>query len=75
MAVLSIRKLPQRVLDALRTLAQRERISVEQLVRNILEAHALDRLSACEQIEASWKRQSRPTTADEVQEWITRSRP
>jgi plasmid stability protein len=75
MRTLTIRKVPQDVVDALRALAHRERISVEQLVRNILEAHALDRQSAFEQIEASWERQTRPTNASEVQDWIRQSRP
>ncbi len=75
MATLTIRNLPDSVLRALRRLAEMNGRSVEDQVRRLLAETVADRLAACELIEASWKRQSRPTTADEIAAWLARSRP
>lgn len=75
MATLTVRKVPDVVIRALKEMARRNARSMEQEVRCLLESVALDRLSACRQIEESWKRQARSTAAEEVERWIKDSRP
>ena len=66
---LTIRNVPQRVTRALKTLAEKNQRSMEQEIRDILEEHAGDRISALRQIEESWKRQRRRPKASEVDNW------
>ncbi len=75
MATLTVRNLPDEVMQALRKLAELSGRSVEDQVRRLLAESATDRLSACELIEAAWRRQSRPTTPAEVEAWLRESRP
>jgi plasmid stability protein len=74
MATLTIRNLPDEVVSSLKSLAQRNQRSMEQEVRDILEEHAGDRISAVQQIEKSWQRQSRRPRAKEVDSWIRAGR-
>ena len=69
MPTLTIRNVPQKVARALKALAEKNQRSMEQEIRNILEEHAGDRISALRQIEESWKRQLRRPKADEVNRW------
>jgi len=69
MPTLTIRNVPQKVARALKALAEKNQRSMEQEIRNILEEHAGDRISALRQIEESWKRQLRQPKADEVNRW------
>ena len=74
MATLTIRNVPTEVMKSLKVLAQRNRRSMEQEVRVLLEEHVGDRLSVLDQIEASWSSQTRRPTPDEIESWIgTRS--
>jgi plasmid stability protein len=75
MATLTIRNLSSSTIDSLKELARRHRRSMEQEVREILELHAGDRLSAIEQIEQAWASQSRKTSPEEVESWIGEGRP
>lgn len=75
MATLTVRNLPERVMRALKQSARRNKRSMEQEARHILEAVTTDRASARAQIEASWARQARPTSEEEVAGWIRASRP
>ena len=70
MPTLTIRNVPTCVVKSLKTLARRRRRSMEQEVREILEAHAAERESVLAQIEAGWARQTRRPTAAEVEAWI-----
>ena len=74
MATLTIRNVPVRVVRSLKFLAQRNERSMEQEIREMLEEHAADRISALAQIEKSWKRQSRRPRAAEVDRWIRAGR-
>jgi len=47
---------------------------MEQEVREILEENAIDRISALEQIEKSWKRQTRRPKPAEIDRWIRSGR-
>jgi plasmid stability protein len=75
MATLTIRNLPPKVVDSLKELARRHGKSMEQEVREVLEAHAAnDRTAVLEEIRQSWRRQTRPTTPEEIEEWINTGR-
>lgn len=66
MATLTIRNLPEEVAEALREMAARNGRSMEEQVRRILTEQVTDRMSALAQIDEMLARQSRPTTAEEV---------
>jgi plasmid stability protein len=70
MATLTIRNLPTKVVKSLKSLARRNRRSMEQEVRAVLEQHVGDRLALLEEIEQSWARQTRRPKASEVESWI-----
>lgn len=69
MPTLTIRNIPEKVTRALKTLAAKNRRSMEQEIRDILAEHAGDRMSAIRQIEESWKKQRRRPKATEVDSW------
>lgn len=73
-ATLTIRNVPARVIRGLKDLAKRRNQSMEQEVRDLLEAHVGERSSVMGQIEASWKKQTRRPSAEEVDSWITTDR-
>lgn len=75
MATLTIRNLAPKVVRALKAQAARNRRSMEQEVRELLESQVADRTSAIEQISRSWDAQKRTPTADEVETWIREGRP
>ena len=70
MPTLTIRNVPRKGVRSLKSLARRRRRSMEQEVRELLEAHVAERRSVLEQIEARWARQTRRPTAAEVDSWI-----
>jgi len=70
MPTLTIRNVPARTVKSLKALARRRRRSMEQEVRDLLEAHVAERRSVLEQIEAGWPRQARRPTPAEVDAWI-----
>ena len=70
MATLTIRNVPPRIVRSLKSLARRNRRSMEQEVRELLEEYVGDRLSVLEQVETGWEEQSRRPTAAEVETWI-----
>jgi hypothetical protein len=47
---------------------------MEQEIRELLRVHVAERLSVLDQIEASWSRQSRRPSAQEVNRWIAAGR-
>jgi plasmid stability protein len=70
MPTLTIRSVPARVVKALKALARRRHRSMEQEVRDLLDAHVAERRSVLQQIEAGWAEQTRRPTAAEVDAWI-----
>jgi plasmid stability protein len=70
MATLTIRNVPTKVVKLLKTLARRNRRSMEQEVRAVLEQHVGDRRALLDEIEQSWARQTRRPKAHEVDSWI-----
>jgi plasmid stability protein len=74
MPTLTIRKVPAKVVKALKILARRRRRSMEQELRDLLEAHVAERISVLDQLEAGWARQPRRPTTAEVDRWIATGR-
>ena len=70
MPTLTIRNVRPAVVKQIKARAKRNRHSMEQEVRDVLEAQFIDRRTVLDAIEASWKDQTRPTTAQEIKEWI-----
>ncbi len=70
MPTLTIRNVPTKVVRSLKALARLRRRSMEQEVRELLEAYVAERRSVLEQIEAGWTRQTRRPTATEIEAWI-----
>jgi plasmid stability protein len=75
MATLTIRNLAPKVVRALKAQAARNRRSMEQEVRELLESQVADRVSAIEQISRAWAAQKRAPSAAEVESWIRDGRP
>lgn len=73
-ATLTIRNVPARVIKGLKALAKRRNQSMEQEVRDLLEAHVGERASVIKQIEASWESQKRRPKAGEIDAWIASGR-
>lgn len=74
MATITIRNVSMKVVKSLKALARRNRRSMEQEVRSVLEQHVGDRLALFKEIEQSWARQTRRPTAHEVESWIQTGR-
>jgi len=74
MPTLTVRNVPVKTVRALKAQAKRNGRSMEQELREMIKAR-VDRAAAMAKIEASWAKQTRPTTADEVDAWIRESRP
>jgi plasmid stability protein len=75
MPILTVRNVPKRIIKTIKARARTNGRSMEQEIRSILQSVAMDRQSACDQIEKGWKRQARPTRRQEVDAWIRKSRP
>ena len=74
MPTLTIRNVPATVVRSLKALAKRRHRSMEQEVREMLEAHVAERRSVLDQIEEAWSKQSRRPTPAEIDAWITAGR-
>jgi plasmid stability protein len=70
MATLTIRNVRPNVVKSLKSLARRNRRSMEQEVRELLEGYVAERRSILEQIEQAWATQPRRPAAKEVENWI-----
>ena len=74
MATLTIRNVAPKVVRALKAQAERNKRSMEQEVREIIESQVADRTSAVDQITRSWAAQERAPSAEEVELWIREGR-
>jgi plasmid stability protein len=74
MATLTIRNVPEKVVKSLKTLARKNRRSMEQEVRDLLTEHVGERISVLDQIEAGWSKQARRPTVTEIEGWIATGR-
>jgi plasmid stability protein len=74
MATLTIRNLSPRVVKSLKSMAEQNRRSMEQEVRELLEDYAAGRETILSRIEAAWTGQSRRPSAREIDKWIEAGR-
>jgi plasmid stability protein len=74
MATLTIRNVPDKVAKSLKTLARKNRHSMEQEVRELINEYVGERLSILNQVEAAWSKQARRPTAAEIERWIAAGR-
>jgi plasmid stability protein len=74
MATLTIRNVPEKVAKSLKTLARKNRRSMEQEVRELISEHVGERVSVLDQIQAAWGKQARRPSATEVEGWISAGR-
>lgn len=74
MPTLTIRNVPPRIVQSLKSLARRHGRSMEQEVRDVIEEHVAEREAVLRQIEASWSEQRRRPTAPEVDRWLDTGR-
>lgn len=70
MPTLTIRNVPPKVVRSLKSLARRNRRSMEQEVRAVLEEHVGEREALLAQIEGAWADQARRPRATEIDEWL-----
>ena len=70
MPTLTIRNMPPRVVQSLKSLAHQHGRSMEQEVLELIEEHVVERAAILEQIEASWGEQHRRPSAAEVDSWL-----
>ncbi len=70
MPTLTIRNVPAGTVDTLKALAKRNGRSMEQEVRELLDAYTAERQSVLEQSESSWAEQTRRPTAEEIGRWM-----
>ena len=75
MPTLTIRNVPTRVVQSLKALAKRHNRSMEQEIRHLIEGYVVERRAVLDQIEASWTKQTRRPTAEEVDSWMAIGRP
>ena len=73
-ATLTIRNVPLRVVQNLKSIAKRRHRSMEQEVRDMLEEYVGERAAVLRQIEGSWETQSRRPSAAEVDKWLSEGR-
>jgi plasmid stability protein len=71
---LTVRNVPAKTVKSLKALAVRNRRSMEQEVRSVLEQHVGDRLALLDEIEQSWTRQARRPEPREIDTWIRAGR-
>jgi len=72
---ITVRNVPAKVVQALKTLARRHNRSMEQEVRGLIEGYVVERRAVLDQIEAGWNKQTRRPTATEVDAWMGVGRP
>lgn len=70
MPTLTIRNVPAKTVKSLKALALRHHRSMEQQVREMIEAQVGDRLSVLAQIEKAWQAQSKRPSAADIDAWI-----
>ena len=70
MPTLTIRNVPAGTVERLKAIAKRRGRSMEQKVRELLDAYAAERQSELSQLEESWAAQTRRPTAEEIDRWM-----
>lgn len=74
MATITVRNIPDEVIEMIKSRAKRNRRSMEQEIRSILSGVAHDRERARKRIESLRRKQNRPIPREEIDEWLRRAR-
>jgi len=74
MATITVRNLPDSVVEALKALAERNSRSMEQEAREIISSHVMDRKTVVQLMEQGWKRHKRAIGLEEAEDWVRQSR-
>ncbi|UCF99864.1 MAG: Arc family DNA-binding protein [Spirochaetaceae bacterium] len=74
MATITVRNLPDEVIEMIKNRAARNKRSMEQEVRLILSEAVYDRERAMKHIELLWEKQKRPISREEVDAWLKQAR-
>ena len=74
MATITVRNIPDGLIEMIKNRARRNRRSMEQEVRSILSGVVHDRERAMKRIESLWRRQKRPIPREEIDAWLRRAR-
>jgi plasmid stability protein len=74
MATITVRNIPDEVIEMIKNRARRNRRSMEQEVRSILSGVVHDRERAMKRIESLRRKQKRPIPREEIDEWLRRAR-
>jgi plasmid stability protein len=74
MATITVRNIPDEVIEMIKNRARRNNRSMEQEVRLILSEVVHDRERAMRRIETLWRKQKRPVSREEVDTWLKQAR-
>ena len=74
MATITVRNVPDEVVEMIKNRARLRKHSMEQEVRTILTEVVLDRERAMKRIESLWKKQNRRVVREEVDGWLSDAR-
>ena len=74
MATITVRNIPDEVIEMIKNRARRNRRSMEQEVRSILSGVVHDREQAMRRIESLWNEQKRSIPREEIDEWLRKAR-
>jgi plasmid stability protein len=74
MATITVRNIPDEVIEMIKNRARRNRRSMEQEVRSILSGVVHDREQAMRRIESLWNEQKRYIPREEIDGWLKRAR-
>jgi plasmid stability protein len=74
MATITVRNIPDEVIEMIKNRARQNNRSMEQEVRLILSEVVHDRERAMRRIETLWRKQKRPVSREEVDTWLKQAR-
>ena len=74
MATITVRNIPDEVIEMIKSRAKRNRRSMEQEIRSILSGVVHDRERARKRVESLRRKQNRPILREEIDEWLKRAR-
>lgn len=74
MPTLTVRNVPDRVVNEIKSRAKRHGRSMEQEVGTMLETQHPDRKTVLDQIREGWAQQTRRPTPEEIDAWIGEGR-
>ena len=74
MATITVRNIPDEVIEMIKSRARRNKRSMEQEVRSILTEITSDRSQAMKRIEMLRRKQKHPISKEEIDKWLRSAR-